>query len=214
MTSVWNRYSNSVLFSCSGLYSIINESTNQPDPQRVELGWLWSVTSKYHLHAHIGQEYKGFPNPRPSTQCVQRKGLLSNWKRPDISRKQNKEGGFCTSQPKWDWAGQQGVHSSPPRLLSRRLLFCRAGSGGEAGPVLAQRNRAPSVTEQPVRVTGFLKGLRWNLAAAGVFWQGLVLAGELPEFRSDAELRSPCPSPRHSPVCVCLPVVLLKSHSG
>lgn len=133
----------------------------KPDPHRVELGWVWSFTSKYHLHAHIGQEYKGFPNPRPSTQRVRRKGLLSNCKRADSSREQSQEGGLCTSPPTWDGAGQQGVHSSPPRLLSRRLLFCRAGSGAEAGAVLAQRNRAPSVTEQPVRVA-FGKALKFS----------------------------------------------------
>lgn len=75
--------------------------------------------------------------------------------------------------------------------------FCSAGQDQVERQGLCWQRRGkqvPSVAMQPVRVADFPKGLCWNLTAPGVFWQGLVLAGEPPESGSNAEIPlSPLP---------------------
>lgn len=191
------------------------KAQNYQIQKKVELNWLWSFTGKYHLHSHIGWQYEGFPIPHPCIRYVQRNKLLSNLKWPDSSGEERKEGGFCTSQFKCNGAGQQGtdVHTSPLRLLSRRLLFCRARSGGEAGPVLAEERKASSICGSAACEGSWLSKrlvLKFNspwcvLAGTHTCWWAAWIGEQC--------WNPPVPSPRYSLLCVCLPVVLLKTHS-
>lgn len=76
--------------------------------------------------------------------------------------------------------------TTPPWLLSRRLLFCRTRSGGEAGPVLAKKKEASSICDSAACEGNWLSerlALKFNgpwCVLAGTH------TGEAPESGSDA----------------------------